>query len=144
MRRAAAALFIGVVLGVPGAGRAHAQNGGRSLADGVFSKAQAERGRDVFTETCSVCHTRGQFTDGTFRRNWEGRTLFDVFEQLRSTMPNDSPGRLSGQEYLDVLLYLFSQQGYPAGEVEISATADTLRQIRITPPPPGKESRGRG
>lgn len=141
MMRSAAAPFFCMALVALCARPAHAQDGGRSLADGVFSKAQAERGRELFTETCGVCHTRGQFTDGTFRRNWQGRTLFDVFEQIRSTMPKDSPGRLTGQEYLDVILYLFSEQGYPAGEEEINATAAGLRQIRITPPPPGSRQK---
>ncbi len=135
MRSVLAALLFAPLL-VVSAGEAQAQNGGRTLADGVFSNEQAERGRTVFGDVCSACHTRGQFTDGTFRRNWEGRTMFDVFEQLRATMPNDSPGRLSRQEYVDVLIYLFSQQGYPAGNDELGSTAGALRQIRITPPPP--------
>ncbi|MCI0436636.1 MAG: cytochrome c [Gemmatimonadetes bacterium] len=137
----ASVLWIGLGLIVAGVLPARGQNGGtRALSDGVFSQEQADRGGAVFSEVCAMCHTRGQFTDGSFRKSWQGRTLFDTFEQLRATMPNDSPGRLTRQEYVDVLVYLFSQQGYPAGEQELGSTAAVLRQIRITPPPGGGAS----
>jgi mono/diheme cytochrome c family protein len=104
----------------------------RSTRDGVFSKAQADRGRDVFVTVCANCHTRGQFSDGTWRRKWEGRTVFDVLESIRTTMPNDNPSGLSDGEYLDVITYLLAQNGYPAGAQDASEAA--LKKVRIESP----------
>jgi len=104
----------------------------RSTRDGVFSKAQADRGREVFVSVCANCHTRGQFNDGAWRRKWEGRTVFDVLESIRTTMPNDNPSGLSDDEYLDVIAYLLAQNGYPAGAQDASEAA--LKKVRIESP----------
>jgi mono/diheme cytochrome c family protein len=104
----------------------------RSTRDGIFSKAQADRGREVFVNVCANCHTRGQFNDGTWRRKWQGRTVFDVLESIRTTMPNDNPSGLSDGEYLDVITYLLAQNGYPAGAQDASEAA--LKKVRIESP----------
>lgn len=104
----------------------------RTTRDGVFSKAQADRGRSVFVGVCANCHTRSQFNDGKWRRKWEGRTVFDVLESIRSTMPNDNPSSLSDREYVEVIAYLLAQNGYPAGDADGSEA--TFKDVRIEPP----------
>lgn len=104
----------------------------RSTRDGVFSKAQADRGRSVFVGVCANCHTRSQFNDGTWRRKWEGRTVFDVLESIRSTMPNDNPSSLSDREYVEVIAYLLAQNGYPAGDED--GNEEAFKRVRIEPP----------
>jgi mono/diheme cytochrome c family protein len=124
-----------VLIGATG-GPVFAQNGEeRTIRDGVFSDAQVRRGEAVFGNICSACHNRAQFVgDGGFQKNWEGRTFFDVFDQLRNTMPNDNPGGLSRREYVDVLIYLLRQGGHPAGEADLAVTDASLKAIRIVPP----------
>jgi len=118
------------------AGPVDAQNGEtRTIRDSVFSDAQVKRGEAVFGNICSACHNRAQFVgDGGFQKNWEGRTFFDVFDQLRNTMPNDNPGGLSRREYVDVLIYLLRQNGHPAGDADLALTDASLKAIRIVAP----------
>ena len=113
---------------------AAAQNGGdaeRSVRDGVYTKAQATRGKATFGEVCGNCHSTSQFRGETFRMQWEGRTANDLFSQLRSTMPIDNPGGLTAQEYIAVIAYVFELNGYPAGSAELPTTAEPLKRIRI-------------
>jgi hypothetical protein len=128
---------------VPDVARASAQQGPaqeRTTREAVFSLVQAERGAAVFSRVCSECHTRDQFKgSGGFQKNWEGRTFFDVFEQLRSTMPNSDPGSLPRREYIDVLIYLLRECGHPAGAVDLEATDASLKAVRIVTPGGGPQ-----
>ena len=55
-------------------------------------------------------------------------------------MPEDSPGRLRLSEYADVLVFIFSINGLPMGETEMSSDAELLQQILIEGP--AAEDRG--
>ena len=46
-------------------------------------------------------------------------------------MPEDGPGRLSDQEYTDVVAYLLDRSDYPAGENELSTDKAELDRIMI-------------
>src|SRR5690606_13292987 len=59
----------------------------RSAADGAYTDDQAKRGQVVFGSTCGNCHGITEFNGPTFRRIWKGRTVYDMFDQLRNTMP---------------------------------------------------------
>ena len=112
---------------------AAAQNGGeeRSASEGVYTKAQAARGKATFGETCGNCHSTSQFKGETFRMQWDGRTVKDLFSQLRSTMPIDNPGGLTAREYAAVIAYVLELNGFPAGSAQLPAAAEPLARIRI-------------
>ena len=63
------------------------------------------------------------------------KTAFDVFNQIRTTMPDDNPGSLERQEYIDLVAYIFSLNAYPAGEGDLPADDDGLKKVRIDNPP---------
>jgi len=107
--------------------------GQRSVQDGVFSAAQAERGREVFDLRCFECHLLEDFQD-PFMSSWEGATVYGLYQQLRTTMPYETPGTLEQQEYVDVLAYLFRINGVPAGEEELPAEQESLENIVIEGP----------
>lgn len=60
--------------------------------------------------------------------------MFELWEQIRTTMPNDSPGRLKPGEYADIVAYLLRLNGLPDGPEELPADPDRLRALTITPP----------
>ena len=68
-----------------------------------------------------------------FIRVWSGRPIHQMGENLRMTMPYDSPGRLSAQEYSDVVAYMLELNGAPAGDTELPADVEGLMQITVTP-----------
>ena len=102
----------------------------KSVRDGVYTAAQVDRGATTFEEGCSACHVPEQFADPLFMDAWTGPAA-DLFGFIRATMPEDSPGRLRPREYADILAYLFSLNGLPAGETEMKADLEALEQIRI-------------
>ena len=125
------------VLSVLGAlvGVAHslmAQEGPTSVQDGVYSDAQAERGEKFFGEACMVCHQPEEFSDGGYMEGWSGQNVNDFVELVRSTMPEDNPGRLKRREYIDIITYFFKLNGLPAGENDLERKS--LRGIQIEGP----------
>ena len=111
----------------------------RSVRDGVYTAAQAERGRAVYVAQCEACHKadlRGeQMTPSllgiSFAFRWNERTLYDYLAGMRATMPQGAPGGLSDAAYVDVLAYILAENGYPSGDVMLVTDADALRAIRI-------------
>jgi mono/diheme cytochrome c family protein len=107
--------------GAPGAAK--------SVLDGVYTEAQASSGKAAFTEICSACHSSSQFSG--LVKLWAGRTVYDLFEQIRTTMPYDGPGRLSREEYAAIIAYLINLNGYPAGTSALANDPALLKQIKI-------------
>ena len=117
----------------------HAQNSGL-IWDGVYSIDQASRGETVYSETCVSCH--GQDLGGNsnspglvgmgFMFLWEGRTLGEFFEKIRSDMPTDRPGQLTQQNYLDVLAYILLKNAFPSRTEELSSNLEILNEITIS------------
>jgi mono/diheme cytochrome c family protein len=131
-------VFTFILLAFRPAAAVQAQDGdetGRTTRDGVFSSTQVERGRAVYSRVCAACHTRSQFSrEKGYQKNWQGRSFFDVFEQISTTMPQDNPGGIPRRDYIDVLSYLLSEYGYPTGDAELPATESGMRAIRIVAP----------
>lgn len=119
----------------------------RTVLDGVFTESQADRGEDTFLNNCSYCHSVGQFAGSQWTSAWSGTTLDRFFDLIRTTMPFDGPGRLTDQQYADVLAYILSENGFPEGDVELAASGDALSRIRVETRPdsaPGEHRDARG
>ncbi len=109
-----------------------AQDEATSVQSGVYSQEQAQRGEQLFGEACLVCHQPEEFADGGYMDGWSGMNVNDMVEFIRSTMPEDNPGRLKRQEYIDIVAFLFRQNGLPAGENEM--VRKELKNIHIEGP----------
>lgn len=107
----------------------------RSLADGVFSRAQVERGEESFAWECMDCHEIEEFTGAdAYLESKEGDTLWEVFEFIWAEMPEDRPAWLDPEEYADILSYILSVYGHPAGDADMPIEEAALKRIRITRP----------
>ena len=110
-----------------------------STLDGVFSSAQASRGRRVYDENCASCHGHGlrggemapSLAGADFIVWWTELPVGTLFDRIKLTMPEDGPGRLSDQEYTDVVAYLLDRSDYPAGENELSTDKAEMDKIMI-------------
>lgn len=107
----------------------------RPASSGVFSTPQAERGEGVYKTSCQSCHAKTEYTGDKFKVAWVSKTAWDIFDVIRSQMPEDNPGSLERQEYVDVVAYIFSLNAYPAGEGELPGDDDGLKKVRIDSPP---------
>lgn len=112
---------------------AHAQ---RSVLAGAYTREQARAGDTVFHRVCTECHASSHFQGAAFQQSWAGRTARDLFELIRTQMPQDNPGRLRREEYAAVLAYIFELNAYPPGDTALSPDDEALRQVRIERKPP--------
>ena len=46
--------------------------------------------------------------------------------------PPEQPGKLSPQQNAEVIAFMLSANGFPAGAVDLPVSADALKRIRIT------------
>lgn len=109
---------------------ATAASGGRTVWDGVYTSRQARRGRRSFAAQCSGCHEAREFAGGF-------STAYDLFT-TRFIMPEPAPDSLSREEFADIIAYIYSEAGLPAGDTELPTDDESLKQIRVTPRPEGE------
>ena len=117
-----------------------------SVWDGVYTEEQAERGQQVFSRNCVVCHGfRGDGGAGadqnmppsppvagfSFLSNWEGRSVATLFEFTLATMPQMNPGALSDQQYIDAIAYMLELSRLPAGDEALEPDPTVLSRIVI-------------
>ena len=57
----------------------------------------------------------------------------ELVELTRKTMPSDSPGKVSRKNCTDIIAYLLSANGFPAGEKDLESDPEVLKDIRIEP-----------
>ena len=130
MKKTMICMALGGLLAI--ASSVSAQDGATSVQSGVYSQEQAGRGQQLFGEACMVCHQPEEFADGGYMDGWSGMSVNDLVEFIRSTMPEDNPGRLKRKEYIDIVAFLFQQNGLPAGETEM--VRKLLKNIQIEGP----------
>jgi len=68
---------------------------------------------------------------GEFLSNWNGLTLGDLFERIRTTMPQNKPGSLSREKNAAILSYMLSVSQFPAGKTALPQQKEVLDQIKI-------------
>lgn len=103
----------------------------RTIADGVYTEAQAESGEQVYQEHCLGCHNERFYRQAW--SGWENRTVEQFWFYIVGEMPQDNPGFLSDQEYTDVTAFIFSILGFPAGDTALDPY-DGMDQIKIVLP----------
>jgi mono/diheme cytochrome c family protein len=103
----------------------------QSSDSGVYTAEQADRGQKTFDANCATCHLTTEYSDNTFKSNWHGRIVFDLFEIIRSTMPQDFPSSLPRNDYVDVVAYILRLNGAPPGKVALPSDSVPLTKIRL-------------
>ena len=141
-----AAVFIGLVV-LHSASRAQ-ETTARSVWDGVYTQEQAKRGVALYGQECASCHKADlsgadevpALTGPEFLANWSGLTVGDLSERVRISMPPNKTGRLTRQQIVDILCYILSANGFPAGKTELEPKTELLKQVRIEATKPKSNS----
>lgn len=106
---------------------------------GLYTESQAIRGRVEYDNSCASCHMDNLSGNGqapslagqTFMENWQGKSVVDLLERIRATMPQNNPGSLSDQTYLDIIAFLLQSNDFAAGKNELKPVPDFLRETKI-------------
>ncbi len=99
---------------------------------------QQARGKALYVAKCSECHQETlkgtndspPLTGDTFWMNWETYTANNLLEQIRTTMPEDNPGSLMRQEYVDIVAYILGFNEVPLTG-DLPTDADALKKIIV-------------
>jgi mono/diheme cytochrome c family protein len=102
-----------------------------STLDGVYTKQQAVRGKNIYGASCTSCHNLASHTGTTFAQYWGGHPLSDMYEYIGISMPKNNPGMLSEQETADVMAYILQLNAMPVGHTELPADSGALAKIRV-------------
>jgi mono/diheme cytochrome c family protein len=116
-----------------------AQDTSKSVWDGIYTQAQADRGKQLYSDACASCHgpelTGGEMAPplvgGDFQSDWNGLSVGDLFERMRISMPQNAPGSLSAAQNADVLAFVLAQNKFPAGTAEMPKEAMILKSIKF-------------
>jgi|688.fasta_scaffold466400_2 mono/diheme cytochrome c family protein len=103
-----------------------AASGGNSFTD-----AQAVQGEIVYKRACSACHQIRDHSNEDFRFNWKGRSVLELFNTIRNSMPEETPGSLAPQEYADIVAYMMKVNGIAAGPRPLLPDTVALRATRF-------------
>src|SRR5262245_23113724 len=112
----------------------------RTIWDGVFTQSQADRGREQYRKSCASCHKADLLGESAapplagpeFSQRWVGSTLDDLLTTIRRSMPQDAADSLGTAACVDLVSYLLSVNGSPAGASEMPLESGALKQIQFT------------
>ena len=102
-----------------------------SVTTPEFTSAQAVSGADVYKRVCARCHAAAQWTGDTFAAGWQDRRLSSFYDLVVTTMPQDAPGSLSAEQYVNVTAYVLELAGFSSGAVALSPDTAMLRHARL-------------
>ena len=116
-----------------------AQDAPRSSWSGIFTAAQADRGKQLFMDNCAKCHGESlagdeaapQLAGSNFLSNWNGENVADLVERIHTSMPADDPGKLSLASATDLAAFILASNQMPAGQGELPRDPTVQQQIRI-------------
>lgn len=101
---------------------------------GSFSADQVVRGETVFRSFCASCHEPTFHTGEQFKVSWYRRTLLDYFRIVKTTMPEDNPGGLADDDYVRVVAYIMTLNGFAPGTDSLKSDTLELKRTRIGEP----------
>jgi mono/diheme cytochrome c family protein len=93
---------------------------------GYYTQAQADKGKALFAANCAMCHganlegISGPALAGSdFQSGWASRTAADLHDVMSTEMPLTAPGSLKPDEYISLVAFVLSKNGFPAGSTPL-------------------------
>jgi cytochrome c5 len=117
---------------------ARAQNPEPRIWQGVYSAAQAERGKTSFNSSCLRCHgdklqgnTAPALSGDRFFTTWGSEPIASLFAKIRDTMPPNFGTSIDDQVKLDIVAFILQTNGYPTGPSELTQNGSDLASAQI-------------
>jgi cytochrome c len=114
--------------------------GAGTIWDGIYSAAQADKGRMLYSDQCAVCH--GDMAEGgpnapalagnDFMVDFNGSAMSELFNRIAQTMPANDPGSLKPADTAAIIAFVGRVNMWPAGQKDLPSDADALKNIKIT------------
>jgi mono/diheme cytochrome c family protein len=126
--------FVPAVLTSAQAPGGTSERAARTVWDGVFTDAQAQRGRGFYAEHCAGCH--GANLEGAENRplrgdrfwaTWQDTSVDRLLRHVSLNMPHSEDGSLRGTlgtaVYADIVAHILKTNEFPAGARELTEAA---------------------
>lgn len=112
----------------------------KNVWDGVYSDAQAGRGKKSYVTHCAACHNEGlqggdlapELKGEDFLLRWNDKSMFEFVDRIQKTMPQDNPGGVMPQENADIVAYILQVNKMAAGSTDLPSDEAALKGITIT------------
>jgi len=117
---------------------------GHTVLDSVYTDSQATAAESTYKQGCAKCHGAalegaqdgGPLTGPIFLTNWQGLTLADLQDKIRTTMPPDAPNTMPPSAVADLVALVLEQNQFPAGTKPLTPEPERLKDIKIVPSRP--------
>jgi hypothetical protein len=114
----------------------------KTVWDGVYTEAQADRGRDHYMMHCSPCHGNdleglngARLSGAEFMERWREYDIHSLYEFISKSMPrrregsDNRPGSLGETVYMEIVSHILRSNQFPSGGAEL--TLATMPAIQI-------------
>ena len=115
-----------------------AAGAGAATPPALYTSSQATAGAAVYSQSCAMCHgTELQGMAGpalrgpSFAVAASHKTVGKVFTVVAEQMPLGQAGSLSHAQYEDVMAYILSKNGYPAGNAALGYKASLTSSVPL-------------
>jgi polyvinyl alcohol dehydrogenase (cytochrome) len=112
----------------------------RSVKDGVYRADQAEAGKALYLKSCATgCHNQNLTGAGPipslagpdFLARWSGLSIGELYKRVRTTMPKNQPGSLADEDYVSIIAYMLSANGFRAGPLALTSDSTEMANTMI-------------
>ncbi|MCC8391494.1 transporter substrate-binding domain-containing protein [Paraburkholderia sp. MMS20-SJTR3] len=96
-----------------------------------FDRDQVAHGEHLYADSCAKCH--GEKLEGITAPALNGPsfapaanshlTIGGIYQYMSTNMPADKPGKMSDEEYADLMAFLLYTNGYDTGDAKLTAQA---------------------
>ena len=130
----ASALLVTVAVSLAGAARSSQPT---PAAAGLFTAAQAARGKVVYEQVCAACHgpalaggSAPSLAGPAFQARWRHPdvTVDDLFYLTRNTMPPRAAASIPVEDHAATVAYILEANGYTPGTAPLAMGAPGLQQ----------------
>jgi cytochrome c5 len=105
---------------------------------GVYTDAQAARGKKEFESACIRCHggdlggvSAPALKGDRFMQSFGNGSVDQLYLKIRDTMPPNFGTSISDDAKIDVVAYILQTNGYPSGARELPKSGDELSSVLI-------------
>lgn len=132
---------LAVILG--GQNSARAAEPPANSGAGWFTREQAGRGRVEYRAQCASCHADNlagigpapPLAGSAFLSKWSASSVSDLFERMRTTMPQNAPQSLGAAVYADIAAFILRANNFPVGDAELPPDAERMRKMPMNGAP---------
>ena len=110
-----------------------------SAQDGIYTQAQASRGKALYLDSCATCHgvqllggeDSPPLAGAPFMTKWGELPVSALYGVTNTQMPLGAEGSLGAAGNADILAYILAYNGLPAGQSELPPDTKALANITI-------------